>query len=136
MGWLASHRSTTHVNFIQVPGAVGLTRLRASCTVSALIRFSALVVLIAACSRSAPRTTPARVPPPPARVPSTSSSESHAPATTGDSTREYSGEWESGVETSVFRGCNRSVPASVWVTLAPDAVLDTKWSDNPGAHAM
>jgi hypothetical protein len=50
--------------------------------------------------------------------------------TTTDSTREYSGEWESGVEISVFRGCNGTVPGKVWVTLAPGANASTQWSDN------
>ena len=47
-----------------------------------------------------------------------------------DSTREYSGEWESGFETSVFRGCNGTVPGNVWVSLAPGASAGTRWSDN------
>jgi hypothetical protein len=53
--------------------------------------------------------------------------------TTGDSTREYSGEWESGFESSVFRGCNRTVPGNVWVSLAPGANVGTQWSDNTGS---
>jgi hypothetical protein len=54
---------------------------------------------------------------------------------TTDSTREYGGEWESGFETSVFRGCNGTVPARVWVRLAPGASAGTRWSDNVGSAA-
>src|SRR5690348_6993698 len=89
----------------------------------ALFSMSAAMVLAAACAHSTRQAVPARMPPAPI-------SEPHAVTTSSDSTREYSGEWESGVETSVFRGCNRTVPANVWVSLAPDAVVDTKWSDN------
>jgi hypothetical protein len=53
--------------------------------------------------------------------------------TTVDSTREYSGEWESGFETSVFRGCNGTVPGNVWVSLAPGANAGTRWSDSSSA---
>lgn len=52
-----------------------------------------------------------------------------------DSTREYSGEWESGFESSVFRGCNGTVPANVWVSMAPGASASTRWSDNVGRGA-
>ena len=49
---------------------------------------------------------------------------------TSDSTRDYSGEWETGFEKSVFRGCNGSTPPKVWVTLARDATVGARWSES------
>lgn len=52
-----------------------------------------------------------------------------------DSTREYSGEWESGSVTSVFRGCNGTMLGHVWVRLAPGATMGARWYDNSGGAA-
>src|SRR5689334_10463136 len=83
-----------------------------------------VLLLVTACAHSGrQKTAPARVPPP-------TSSESRSVSATIDSTREYSGEWESGLETSVFRGCNGTMPGKVWVSLSPDANVGTRWSDN------
>lgn len=87
-----------------------------------------VLLSVTACARSAPETTPARVPP-------AVSAEPHVTNTTTDSTREYTGDWETGFETSVFRGCNGSTPAKVWVRLAPGASESARWSDNTGAAA-
>lgn len=91
-----------------------------------LFRLSTVLVVAAACARPVRQTTPARVPPAP-------SSESRAASAPTDSTREYSGEWESGVETSLFRGCNGTLPAKVWVSLAPGASEGARWLDNSSA---
>lgn len=85
-------------------------------------------LLLTACAHTPRQSTPPRVPP-------TSSAESPAAITTTDSTREYTGEWETGFETSVFRGCNGSMPAKVWVSLAPGASANARWSDNTRAAA-
>lgn len=53
-------------------------------------------------------------------------------STTTDSTREYSGEWEPGLETSRFHGCNGTLPATVRVSLAPGASEGAHWSENTG----
>src|SRR5690242_1568034 len=88
---------------------------------------TAAIVLLAACARSSPQPTPPR-------QPSSPSSQAHprAAAATPDSTREYRGEWESGFETSTFRGCNGSLPEKIWVSLAENANLGTKWLDSIG----
>jgi hypothetical protein len=88
------------------------------------------LALVAGCTRTVRQTPSARVPPAPR-----TSTESRAANTSPDSTREYSGELESGFETSVFRGCNGSTPAKVWVTFAPDATVGAHWSDNTGGAA-
>lgn len=90
--------------------------------------FHVLALVLAACTRAAHQSTAPR-------VPAASSAESPIAKPTTDSTREYTGEWETGFETSVFRGCNGSTPAKVWVRLAPGASESARWSDNTGAAA-
>jgi hypothetical protein len=47
----------------------------------------------------------------------------------------YSGEWESGFESSVFQGCNGTAPRKVWLTLAPGAARGVEWPGTVGASA-
>lgn len=93
-------------------------------TMTHFVRSVAIVLLATACAH------PARQP---ARAPSTPSRQSRPANAPFDSTREYRGEWESGFETSTFRGCNGTLPEKIWVTLAPDANVGTKWLDSTGA---
>jgi len=88
-----------------------------------LLRALAALAFVGACAHPARQATAVPVPP-------ASTSESPASKTTTDSTREYTGEWETGFETSVFRGCNGSTPAKIWVSLAPGASASARWSDN------
>ena len=100
-------------------------------TLGCVSRFLAappVLLLLSACAHTPRQSTSARVPP-------ISSAEAPAANPTTDSTREYAGEWETGFETSVFRGCNGSTPAKVWVSLAPGASERARWSDNTGASA-
>ena len=92
-----------------------------------LFRLSSVLVLAIACARSMPQTTAAAVPP--------ENTRGGAVITTTDSTREYSGEWESGFEMSAFRGCNGTVPANVWLSFAPGATADTHWPGNMSGAA-
>ena len=89
----------------------------------------AIIALAAACAH------PSRQPAP-ARAPSTPSSASRPANTAVDSTREYRGEWESGFETSTFRGCNGTLPAKIWVSIAEDANTGTKWLDSVGTGGV
>ena len=89
-------------------------------------KLSIVLVLLAGCARAARQTTPARVPP------STPSRESQPVNTTTDSTRDYSGEWESGFESSILRGCNGTLPPKVWVSLAPGASEGAHWTEHNG----
>lgn len=89
----------------------------------------ATLVLAAACARSSGRHAPAR-------PSSTPSSQSRSANTPSDSTREYRGEWESGSEISIFRGCNGTLPEKIWVSLAPDANVGTKWLDSIGTAGI
>jgi len=93
------------------------------------LRSVAIVALAMACARSAQQ-------PAPSRRPSTPSSQSRPANIAVDSTREYRGEWESGFETSTFRGCNGSLPDRIWVSLAPDANAGTKWLDSIGTGGI
>lgn len=61
--------------------------------------------------------------------PRAQSTESRVQRARADSTREYRGEWESGFETSTFRGCNGAVVSNVWLTLAPGATTHVRWPD-------
>lgn len=103
------------------------SQLLANPLVSPLSGIEMFLLLIAGCAHPV-RQTPPRVPPP-------SSSESRAMNVVTDSTREYSGEWESGIETSIFRGCNGTMPGHVWVKLAPSATMGARWYDNSGGAA-
>jgi hypothetical protein len=85
-----------------------------------------IVALAAACAHPSRKTVPTR---PHSTPPSAVRPTSIAP----DSTREYRGEWESGFEISTFRGCNGTLPSNIWVSLAPDANVGTKWLDSSGA---
>ena len=93
------------------------------------VRVVALVALAAGCARPAQQ-------PPPARRPSATSSQSRPANIASDSTREYRGEWESGFETSTFRGCNGTLPEKIWVSLAADANTGTKWLDSIGTGGI
>ena len=94
-----------------------------------LVRSVTIVALIAACARSSRHAEPPR-------TPSTPSSQSRPANTPLDSTREYRGEWESGFETSTFRGCNGTLPEKIWVSLAADANVGTKWLDSVGTGGI
>jgi hypothetical protein len=83
----------------------------------------ASLFIVAACAR-APRQTK------PVPLPAAPSSESSSTITGADSTREYTGEWETGFESSVFRGCNGSTPAKIWISLAPGATVGARWSES------
>ena len=93
------------------------------------VRLAAIVALAAACARPSQQAAPAR-PPSPA---GSQSRPANAPI---DSTREYRGEWESGFETSTFRGCNGSLPEKIWVRLADNANMGTKWLDSIGTGGV
>src|SRR6478735_326452 len=95
-----------------------------------LLRYALAVFLAAACARPARQTTSSEGPPPPAQ-----SNESRVQKARADSTKEYRGEWDSGFETSTFRGCNGAVYSNVWLTLAPGATTGVRWpSDNLGGR--
>ena len=94
-----------------------------------LLRFVAIMVLAAACAR--PSRQPAA-----ARRPATPSTQARPANVVIDSTREYRGEWESGFETSTFRGCNGTLPEKIWVSLATDANVGTKWLDSIGTGGI
>ena len=96
---------------------------------TAFVRSVALLILAVACARPSPR-------PAPARPPTTPRTQSRPANTVVDSTREYRGEWESGFETSTFRGCNGSLPEKIWVSLADDANVGTKWLDSIGTGGI
>ena len=87
---------------------------------------SIVLPLVAGCAHTTRQTTPPRKPP-------VATSEERAVTTGTDSTREYSGEWESGVDVSVFHGCNGTLPAKVRVSLAPGASEGARWSENAGS---
>ena len=89
-------------------------------------RVATVVMFAAGCAHASQQAPSARVPP-------ASNTGSRAASAAPDSTRDYSGEWESGFEQSVFRGCNGTVPSNVWVSLAPSASAGTQWSDNTAA---
>ncbi len=72
-------------------------------------------------------------PAPPVRPPAAPTRETRPTNRIPDSTREYSGEWDSGLESSYFRDCNGTLPGKVWVSLAPSAAVGTEWSDSTGA---
>ena len=93
------------------------------------VRLLAMVVLAAACARPSQQHAPAR-------TPSTPSNQSRPANAASDSTREYRGEWESGFETSTFRGCNGTLPEKIWVNLAADANVGTKWLDSIGTAGI
>jgi len=93
------------------------------------VRVVGIVILVAACVRPAQQ-------PAPARRPSTPSSQSRPANTALDSTREYRGEWESGFETSTFRGCNGTLPEKIWVSLAANANAGTRWLDSIGTGGI
>ena len=90
-----------------------------------MVKYLALAMLLSACAHGPRQTTTPRTPP---AVPG----DSRPVNTTTDSTREYSGEWESGLETSRFHGCNGTLPATVRVSLAPGASEGARWSENTG----
>ena len=92
-------------------------------------RSVAIMALAAACAR--PSQQPA-----PARAPSAPSSQSRPANATVDSVRDYRGEWESGFETSTFRGCNGTLPRKIWVSVAADANVGTKWLDSVGTGGV
>ena len=92
------------------------------------LRLFAVAVSISACAHSPPQTKATRAPSPP-------STASPPVKTSTDSTREYTGEWVSGFESSEFRGCNGTMPAKVWATLAPGAAATARWSDSTGSAA-
>jgi len=94
-----------------------------------LLPWVAIGALAVACTRSSQQ-------PAPAPKPSTPSSQPRPANVAVDSTREYRGEWESGFETSTFRGCNGSLPDRIWVSLAPDANAGTKWLDSIGTGGI
>ena len=87
-------------------------------------------LLVAACAQRTRQ-------PIPARVPAAFSGDSPSRNTSTDSTREYTGEWETGFESSIFRGCNGSTPPKVWISLAPGATVGARWSESNigGANA-
>ena len=87
-----------------------------------LLRSSAVFLLAGACAR------PARQPAS-AERPVAQSTESRVQKARADSTQEYRGEWDSGFETSTFRGCNGAVFSNVWLTLAPGATTGVRWPD-------
>ena len=94
-----------------------------------VFRCSCALFLLAACAR-APAPAPAPAPGGQAatgRKPAPQSSEERIERARVDSTREYRGEWESGFETSTFRGCNGTVVANVWLTLASGATAGVQW---------
>ena len=93
------------------------------------VAIAAVVVLAAACAHPAQQSAPAR-------RPSTASSPARSTNTAVDSTREYRGEWESGFETSIFRGCNGTLPEKIWVSLAANANAGTKWLDSIGTAGI
>jgi hypothetical protein len=90
---------------------------------------SAVVFLVAgACARQARHATSAERPP-------AQSNESRIQRARADSTQEYRGEWDSGFETSTFRGCNGTVFSNVWLTLAPGATTGVRWpNENLGGR--
>ena len=92
-----------------------------------LLRSCVMFLLAAACARPARQATlPERA--------QTQSSDSRLQKARADSTREYRGEWDSGFETSTFRGCNGTVFANVWLTLAPGAIADVQWPNESFAR--
>src|SRR5256885_6798461 len=94
----------------------------------ALLRSCVVLLLAVACARSARQTTPSR-------KPQAQSNESRVQNARADSTREYRGEWDSGFETSTFRGCNGAVFSNVWLTLAPGATTGVRWpNENLGGR--
>jgi hypothetical protein len=93
-----------------------------------LLRSSLVLLVAGACARQARHATSRERPP-------AQSNESRAQRASSDSTQEYRGEWESGLETSTFRGCNGAVYSNVWLTLAPGATTGVRWpNDNPGGR--
>jgi hypothetical protein len=93
-------------------------------------RHTAIIVALAAACSHAPRQTA------PARPRSTSGSPARGTSVAPDSTREYHGEWESGFEISTFRGCDGTLPDNIWVSLAADANVGTRWLDSSGAGGV
>ena len=91
--------------------------------------FALLALVISACARSAQQ-------PAPAHRPSTPATPSRPATVVVDSTREYRGEWESGFETSTFRGCNGTLPDKIWVSVADNANVGTKWLDSIGTGGI
>src|SRR2546423_10680093 len=93
-----------------------------------LLRSSVVLLLAGACARPARQNTPSERPP-------TQSNESRVQKARADSTQEYRGEWDSGFQTSTFRGCNGTVFSNVWLTLAPGATTGARWpNDNLGGR--
>jgi hypothetical protein len=89
-------------------------------SMSVRLRSCVVLLLVAACAHAARRAAPSE-------SPQTQSNEARVPKPRADSTREYRGEWDSGFETSTFRGCNGTVFANVWLTLAPGATAGVRW---------
>jgi hypothetical protein len=93
-----------------------------------LLRSAVVFFVTGACARQARHATSAEKPP-------AQSNESRAPRARSDSTQEYRGEWDSGFETSTFRGCNGAVFSNVWLTLAPGATTGVRWpNENLGGR--
>ena len=94
-----------------------------------LVRLGMIAALTAACAHPPRQTAPAR-------PRSTPPSAARPTSIALDSTREYRGEWESGFEISTFRGCNGTLPGNIWVSLAADANVGTRWLDSSGTGGI
>src|SRR5256885_942195 len=93
-----------------------------------LLRSSVVFLLAGACAHPARQTTPSERPP-------AESNASRVQKARADSTQEYRGEWDSGFQTSTFRGCNGTVFSNVWLTLAPGATTGARWpNENLGGR--